>query len=128
MRWKPPEQGSYKVNFDGATFAEEKCSSLGVIVRDKEGLVIAAMATRIPQLLQAIEIEALAANKALEFAQEMDLTDVVLKGDSSLVMAALNSKNPGLAPYGLLIQDSLSLSSAFPKLSFSFSQIVLLSH
>ena len=32
------------------------------------------MATRVPQLLQAIEIEALAANKALEFAQEMGLS------------------------------------------------------
>ena len=61
------------------------------------------MTTRVPQLLQAIEIEALATNEALEFAQEMDKTDVVLKGDSLLVMAALNSKNPGLDPYGLMI-------------------------
>ena len=81
-------------------------------------MVIAAMATRVPQLLQAIEIEALATNKALEFAQEMDKTDVVLEGDSLLVMAALNSKNPGLDPYGLMIQDSLSLSLTFPKLSY----------
>ena len=61
------------------------------------------MATRVPQLLQAIEVEALAANKALEFAQEMGLAEVVLEGDSSLVMAALNSKKPVLAPYGLMI-------------------------
>ena len=61
------------------------------------------MTTRVPQLLQAIEIEALATNEALEFVQEMDKTDVVLEGDSLLVMAALNSKNPGLAPYGLMI-------------------------
>ena len=81
-------------------------------------MVIAAMATRVPQLLQAIEIEALATNKALEFVQEMDKTDVVLEGDSLLVMAALNSKNPGLDPYGLMIQDSLSLSLTFPKLSY----------
>ena len=61
------------------------------------------MTTRVLQLLQAIEIEALATNEALEFAQEMDKTDVVLKVDSLLVMAALNSKNLGLAPYGLMI-------------------------
>ena len=119
VRWKPPDPGSYKINFDGATFAGEKCSGLGVMVRDKKRLVIAAMATRVPQLLQAIEIEALAANKALEFAQEMGLSDVVLEGDSSLVMAALNYKDPGLAPNDLLLQDTLSLSSAFFKLSYS---------
>ena len=91
VRWKPPDPGSYKINFNGATFAGEKCSDLGVMVRDKEGLVIVAMATHVPQLLQAIEIEALAANKALEFAQEMGLSDVVLEGDSSLVLVALSS-------------------------------------
>ena len=32
-------------------------------------------------------------------------------------MIALKSKNPGLAPFGLLIQDSLTLSSGFSKLS-----------
>ena len=49
--WKPPNPGKFKINFDGATFAEEKCFSLGVIIRDKEGLVIASMATRVPQQL-----------------------------------------------------------------------------
>ena len=92
------------------------------MVRDNEGLVIAAMATCVPQFLQAIEIEALAANKALEFAQEMGLFDVVLEGDSSLVMASLNSKDPGLALYGLLLQDTLSLSLVFSKLSYSHTK------
>ena len=92
------------------------------MVRDNEGLVIAAMATYVPQFLQAIEIEALAANKALEFAQEMGLSDVVLEGDSSLMMAALNSKYPSLASYGLLLQDTLSLSSVFSKLSYSHTK------
>ena len=122
VRWKPLDPGLYKINFDGATFANDNCSGLGVIVRDGAGLVIAAMATRVPQLLQAIEIEALAANKALEFTQEMDLVEVVLEGDSSLVMVALNSKKPVLAPYSLMIQDSLSLSSAFSKLSYSHTE------
>ena len=35
------------------------------------------------------------------------------------MMAALNSKIPVLAPYGLMIQDSLCLSSAFSKLPYS---------
>ena len=93
----------FKINFDGAIFAKEKCSGLGVIVRNKEGLVIASMSTWVPQQLQPIEIEALAANKALEFAREMDISDAVLEGNSLLVMTALKSKNPRLAPFGLLI-------------------------
>lgn len=51
VRWKPLAQGTFKINFDGAIFAEDKCFGLGVIVRDREGLVIASMATRVPQQL-----------------------------------------------------------------------------
>jgi len=112
----------FKINFDGAIFTKEKCSGLGVIVLNKEGLVIASMSTQVPQQLQPIEIEALAANKALEFAREMDISNVVLEGDSLLVMTALKSKNHGLAPFGLLIQDSLTLSSGFSKLSYSHTK------
>ena len=121
-QWKPPDKETFKINFDGAIFAEDKCSGLGVIIRDRKGLVMASMAARISQQLQPVEIEALAANKALEFAREMDIKDAVLEGDSLLVMKALNFKNTGLAPFGLLLQDSLDISSRFSKLSYSHTE------
>ena len=117
-RWKPPNQEMLKINFDGPIFAGDKCSGLGVIIRDKKGFVIASMATRVPQQLQPVEIEALVANKALEFARELDIADAVLEGDSLMVMTTLKSKNIGLASFGLLLQDSLALSSGFSKLSY----------
>ena len=58
------------------------------------------------------------ASKALEFAKEVGIFEAVLEGDSLLVMTALKAKNPRLAPLGLLIQDSLTLSSSFSKLSY----------
>ena len=75
-----------KINFDGAIFIEEKSSGLGVIIHDKKGLVIASMATWVPQKLRPIEIEALAASKALEFARELGIADAVLEADSQVVM------------------------------------------
>ena len=59
-RWKPPDLVPFKINFDRAIFTEEKCSGLGVIIQNQEGLVTVAMSTRVPQQLQPIEIEALA--------------------------------------------------------------------
>ena len=70
------------------------CSGLGIVVRDKEGLAITSMVARIPQQLQPTKIEALAAYKAIGFARELGLSQVVLEGDSSIVMSALNSSNP----------------------------------
>ena len=95
---------------------------MGAIIWDREGLVIASMAARVPQLLQPIEIEALAAYRALEFAREVGISDAVLEGDSSLVMIALASKTPGLAPFGLLLHESLIVSGGFSKLSYSHTK------
>ena len=120
--WKPPPVDIFKINFDGAIFAEEKCSSVGVIVQDKEGLVIAAMSEKIPQLLQPTEIEAMVATRALEFAREVGISEAILEGDSLLVIKALATKDIGLASFGLLIQDAYRFTSAFSLLPHSHTK------
>ena len=102
-RWKPPPAEIFKINFDGAVFVEENYSGVGVIVQDGEGLAIAAMSEKIPQLLQPTEIEAMSATRALEFAREVGISKAILEVDSLLVIKALATKDIGLAPFGLLI-------------------------
>ena len=80
------------------------------------------MATQIRQQLRPVEIEAIAASKAHEFARELGIAEAVLEGDSQEVTMALNSKSPVLAPYGSLVHDSLSLSNSFSKLSYSHTK------
>ena len=121
-RWKPPKQGTLKINFDGAIFTDENYSGLGVVIRDGKGFVLASMAARIPHQLQPEEIEALATSRALEFARELDVTDAVLEGDSLMVMSVQKLKNFGLASFGLLLQDFLAISSGFTKLSYSYTK------
>lgn len=41
--WKPPSNDLVKINFNGAIFSEVKRSSIGVVVRDKNGLVLASL-------------------------------------------------------------------------------------
>ena len=43
-RWRPPSQGLVKINCDGATFKDQKKSSIGVVIRDENGMVLALMA------------------------------------------------------------------------------------
>ena len=72
-----------------------------------------------------LEIIALAwesAYKAIVFARELGLSKVVPEGDSSMVMLALNSSNPGLAPFGLLVQNTLNVATDFSKLSYSHTK------
>ena len=112
----------FKINFDGAVFTEENCSGMGVIVQDREGLVIAVMSEKIPQLLKPIEIEAMAAIRAFEFAREVGISEAILERDSLLVIKALATKDIGLAPFGLLIQDAYRFTSAFSLLSYSHTK------
>ena len=66
--------------FHGATFEQKKKAGLGVVIRNQEGLVMASLS----QLIQlppstVIEVEALAARRALELALELGFDRIVLE-------------------------------------------------
>ena len=61
----------YKINFDGALFKVENQVGIGVVIRDSKEQVMVSLAQRIPLPSTAIEVEALAARRAMELALEM---------------------------------------------------------
>ena len=46
--WRPPSVELVKINFDGAVFANENKSGIGVVIRNDEGLVLASCVKKIP--------------------------------------------------------------------------------
>ena len=84
-------------------------------------MVIASL-TLVNQAYSAVEIEAMAATHALEFALEVNIDRVVVKGDSKMVVQALMSKNSSLASYGLLVQDVYVFVRNFFELSYSHTK------
>ena len=66
--WTLPQDNWYKINFDGATFADDRTAGLGVVIRNKEGRVMASLSQKIPLPISVIEVEVLAARRALELA------------------------------------------------------------
>ncbi|XP_030964771.1 uncharacterized protein LOC115986049 [Quercus lobata] len=75
-KWTPPPHGWYKVNTDGAMFSKQKWAGIGVIARDEQGRVVAAMSKRLQVPLGALEVEA----KALEVAAGFEKDIGVQKG------------------------------------------------
>ena len=47
IKWRPPLGELYKTNYDGAVFSESREASIGVVVRDANGEVIAALTEKI---------------------------------------------------------------------------------
>ena len=43
VRWSPPPQDHYKVNFDATFFAETRLAGVGVVVCDCDGQIIGAL-------------------------------------------------------------------------------------
>ena len=69
--------------------------------------------------LTALETETLAATRALEFAQELGLNSVILKGDCEILIKSLMEDSLSVASSGLLIQDVKVITESFQCIRFS---------
>ena len=112
----------YKINYDAAIFEHEGKSGIGVIIRDSHGAAIASLLQLIPCAYQAADMEAIAANRALEFAREIGINEAILEGDSSLVHQALKRGEHSLSPFGLLVEDIKLSSASFSTLLYSHTK------
>ena len=120
MAWSPPEAPQYKINYDAATFAEDNNASLGVVIRNNEGPVMASLTQQIPLLATVIEIKALVARRVMEFALEIGLDNIVLEGNNEYLFKALKSGDRSLAQHRHLTKDILFLGSNISAFNVSF--------
>ena len=61
----------FKINFDSDVFWNESKNGIGVVIQNQAGLVIASLSQQLLCAYQALEIEVLAAARALEFGLEI---------------------------------------------------------
>ena len=87
----------FKINFDRAIFRQENKSRIRVVIRDHLGVVIESLAQLTAPTLHPIEIEAIAAARALEFGQEIGITKAVLEGDFELIINSLKAGGQSIA-------------------------------
>ena len=118
-RWRAPQAGFVKVNFDGAVFSELNMSGIGVVIRDNNGAVLASCSEKLSQAYKAEETKALAARKALMFAHELGFQRVILEGDALGLIQAWKSQEQNLSPLGLLVEDVKVYLNHFQRVLYS---------
>ena len=91
--WTPPMGLRYKVNVDGAVFRSQKTAGVGVVVRDSNGLVVAALSRKINSPLGALEVEAKAVEAGISFARDIGIADFTVEGDSLVVYNSLSGQS-----------------------------------
>ena len=82
----------YKKKIDGALFSKENWAGIGVVIRNEAGLVLASLSQQIHLPATVLEVETLASIRALEFAAEIGVNKVILEGDSSILIKALQGR------------------------------------
>jgi ribonuclease HI len=115
--WKAPPVGVYKINWDAAIDKSRRIMGVGVIVRDGEGEVVAALHSSQMGITDPATAEAYAAWKAVQFGRDLGLPKVILEGDALVIVQALQKEDPSWHKYGSLIETSRSLLRSFQSWS-----------
>ena len=118
-RWTPPLVDLVKINFYGVTCSSANKSGLGVVIRDSMGQVLASCSKVVNQTHSSSEVEAMVAGLVLSFAAKLGVKNVILEGDSLLVMKALTEFEISMSHIGPLINDAKYYSNKFEKLLYS---------
>ena len=117
--WTPPQTARFKANFDGAVFMDSQMAGIGVVIKDSGGHVTGTLSERLFLPSTVDDMEAVACKKAISFALNLGLDNVVFEGDSETVIKALNSNVRCLTSFGHLIDDAKALVLNFANSSFS---------
>ena len=118
-KWHPPTVGAVKTNYDGAMFRESDKAGIGVVIRDSEGQVLAALSEQIvkPPLVEILEL--LAARRAVKYTTELGYAQLVCEGDSESVVNSLRGSGMESSWGGHIIKEILSQSNSFLSISFA---------
>ena len=115
--WRPPPETCVKANFDRAVFSQDGLAGIGIIIRNEQGLVMAALSQQIPLPTSMEMVEVLAAHRALVFAKELGFDKVIVERDSANTITSINGGHMDHSALGHVLLDIKRLFSSFSHIS-----------
>ena len=100
-------------------FNESEKAGIGVVIRDSEGQVLAALSEQIVKPPSVKILELLAARRAVKFTAELGYAQLVCEGDSESVVNSLRGSGMENSWGGHIIKEILSQSNSFLSISFA---------
>ncbi|KAF7806899.1 uncharacterized protein G2W53_039060 [Senna tora] len=119
LRWERPTPPFYKINVD-ASVKQGPDGGIGCVARDGSGRVLAALAKRVPSAGDVDILEATAIFTGMEFARDLSIQDIVVEGDSTVVLGYLSSAVSLRSPLGLILDNIRSLCASFRRVEFKW--------
>lgn len=116
QHWCPLPHAIFKANFDGAVFQSSNSAGIRLVIHDHRGEIIGSLSMRNPLPPTVAEVKALACRRAVQFAKELSLHEVLFEGDSQIVINGLLDGRADQPIYGHIIDDIHHVAA---QLSFS---------
>ncbi|KAL4335266.1 hypothetical protein GQ457_07G037440 [Hibiscus cannabinus] len=106
VQWSPPIPPFVKLNFDASFRQGERLASLGWVLRDDEGFILAAECALAHHISSSFAAEALAAKKGVKAAIDLGFRKVIVEGDSLTVITKLKSTDRDFSEIGAITEDT----------------------
>ena len=90
-----------------------------MVVHDCQGNAIASFSKQAPLPFSPDIVEAMAAARAMTFAQELGIAEFILEGDLEVVINSLQSKEASLSSFGHLLESAKSTLVSSKCIAFS---------
>ena len=89
------------------------------MIRDSEGRMIASLVEKIPLAQIVANVEAAVARRTILFAKDLNLSSIILEGDSEIITRALQAEDQSLASYGNIIEEIKFHANSFSNFRVS---------
>ena len=86
---RPPPQDCFKTNFDRALFNESDEASLGIVIQNSEGQVMATLLEKIKKPPSVVTLDLLAARRAAAFVSKTGFQQSCFESDTEIVIKSL---------------------------------------
>jgi ribonuclease HI len=112
-RWSPPPEGTVLINVDAALFTTSRRMGIGVVIRDHNGVCLAACSELRDEVTAPELAEALAIRHAVSLAGEEGFDKVMVVSDCLSLVQRLNSSELDRSIVGVVTQEINFLRSSF---------------
>jgi len=111
--WKPPNTTSFKVNWDASLNINSELVGIGCVLRDRDGVVIAAKCCVCKAVVDPVCAEAMAALVALDFCSDLGVNNIECEGDSLQIIKGVSSTDYTLDRIGHFLDAIKQKAASF---------------
>ncbi|XP_035551688.1 uncharacterized protein LOC118349869 [Juglans regia] len=119
-KWKAPPLNFIKANWDAAVDNIHCRISIGVVLRNSSGHIIASLRSQMDSFPDTHLAKTIAALKALILCQQLDLTHIILERDAQQVVKDIQSSHEIWTSVGMIVRDIKALLTKMSRWFINF--------